>query len=334
MNYSPELSTGMAVFMSLFAAFLWGSWFISLKYLNDYPLDGFYITLFTTSLVFVWTVGLVIDGQALFDNIRQVAAVDPGRIWVTLVCGVLYVIGIRISLFVMSTIGLSLAQPIQSSINIIIGTAIAALVGGMPERLTPSRLILATFFLVMAVFLSMLAGNMKTHSKTATEKSTIQFGRKELWRSLGFILLASAFTPAYTYAISYGLQSVTQNNGLAVLPFMACLASGAFVGAVLSSGIPLTIRKQWKIVFHAPFSIHKFGILSGLAHYGGNIIHTFGTAYLSSAVSWPLGVTSTLWTQIWGLVYGEFRGASRKIYITLFSGILFYLIGAYIIASL
>jgi len=332
MNFSPTLTTGAAVAMSLTAAFMWGSWFISLKYLKNYPLDGFYLTLFTTSIVFVWGVGLILDGPALLENMRQVAQVDPSRIWITLVCGALYVLGMRISLYVFSTIGLSLAQPIQSSIGILFGTLVSALVGGIPAGLTPQRLVLATFFLTAAVVLSMLAGNMKTRSLAAVEMSTVKFSNNQLWRSLGLIAFSSAFTPAYTFALSYGLHSITQENGLAVLPFMALLATGAFIGALIATGIPLTVKKQWGIVFRAPFSIHKFGIISGLAHYGGNIIHTFGTAFLSSAVSWPLGVTSGLWTQVWGLVYGEFRGASRKIFVTLWTGILLYLVGAYLIA--
>lgn len=332
MNYSPDLSTGVAIFMSLSAAFMWGSWFISLKYLKNYPIDGFYITLFTTSVIFVWSVGFILDGPTLLRNIRDVAAVDPSRIWVSVLCGMLYVIGMRISLYVMSTIGLSLSQPIQSSISILAGTTVSALVGGMPEGLTPARLITATILLLGAVLLSMLAGNMKTRSEKAISESTIKFDNKALLKSLGLITFSSAFTPAYTFGLSYGLQSVTQEKGLAVLPYMALLASGAFIGAVFATGIPLTVKKQWGIVLRAPFSIHKFGIISGLAHYGGNIIHTFATAFLSSAVSWPLGVTSGLWTQVWGLVYGEFRGASRKIYLTLFAGIILYLAGAYMIA--
>jgi hypothetical protein len=139
---------------------------------------------------------------------------------------------------------------------------------------------------------------------------------------------------AYTYAISYGLKSVSQPHGMAVMPFMATLVSGAFLGALLSSGLALTIQHQWSAAIHAPFSVHKFGILSGLAHYGGNIIHTFATVVLSSVVSWPLGVTMGLWTQFWGLVYGEFKGSPRKVYLALFSGIGLYLAGAYILAFL
>lgn len=334
MNFSPELSSGVAIFMSLLAASMWGSWFISLKYLGKYPLSGFYMTLFTTSLVLVWAVALILDGSALFTNLSDVWNTDSSRILLTLACGVLYVIGMRISLIVLQTIGLSLSQPIQSSINVLVGTAVSALVGGVPKSVSMGWIAVAVLFLLCAVIVSMLAGKWRSQSViSGSNTGGFAYSQKDLWRSLGLLVFSSLFIPAYTFGISYGLKSVSQPNGMAVMPFMTMLCSGAFIGACLTSGLELTIKKQWHLVWQAGFRIHKWGIISGLAHYGGNIIHTFATAFLSSVVSWPLGVTSGLWTQFWGLFYGEFKGSSRRTYIALFAGIGLYLIGAYIITA-
>jgi len=334
MNFTPELTTGTAVFMSLLAAAMWGSWFISLKYLGDYPLDGFYVTLFSTSLVLVWTAGFVLDGSALLANLVDTWAADPSRIWLTLICGVLYVFGMRLSLLVMGKIGLSLTQPIQQSINILAGTGVAALVGGVPDDLSVGRLVIACTLLVGAVLATMAAGNLRTAAQQAPGfQSTLIYTPKDLWKSLGLLIFASAFIPAYTLAISYGLKSVTQPNGMAVMPFMAVLVTGAFTGSMLTSGVLLARSRQWRRVFRAPLSLHKLGVISGLCHYGGNIIHTYSTAFLSSAVSWPLSVTAGLWTQLWGFVYGEFKGSPKRVYIALFTGIILYLLGAFAIAS-
>ncbi len=334
MNFNPDLTQGTAIFMSLMAAFMWGTWFISLKYLGDYPLSGFYMTLFTTSLVLVWSVALIFDGPALFANLQGVWAADPSRIWLTLLCGVLYVIGMRISLIVLQTIGLSLSQPIQSSVNVMIGTLVSGLVGGVPGTVSIAGIGVAVLCLLGAVIASMLAGNWRVKSlRGKANAGGLNYTSRDLWKSLGLLAFSSLFIPAYTFGISYGLKSVSQPNGMAVLPFMTMLASGAFIGCCLTSGLELTVKKQWGRVFSAGFRIHKFGLLSGLAHYGGNIIHTFATAFLSSVVSWPLGVTSGLWTQAWGWVYGEFKGCSRRTYVALFTGIGLYLVGAYIITA-
>jgi hypothetical protein len=111
------------------------------------------------------------------------------------------------------------------------------------------------------------------------------------------------------------------------------LASGAFIGALLSSGVVLTRNGQWGKVWAASLSVHSLGIISGLFHYGGNIIHAFATAELSTVISWPLGLTGGLWTQLWGLVYGEFKGSGRRAYIALALAIVFYLLGAFLIAN-
>jgi glucose uptake protein GlcU len=333
MNFSPEISTPIAVFLSLFAAFLWGTWFISLKYLDGYPIDAFYMTLFFTSIILVWGVGLLLDGGALIANMQSVFASDPSMILATLICGVLYVIGIRISLVALQLIGLSLSQPIQASFNILVGTLISGLIGGIPAGVNPALIALACLLLVIAVFFSMAAGQMRSrelsHEKAGTGR--LQFSAGDLRRAAGWLFLSSTLLQAYTFALSYGLRTVSHPQGLATMPFMALLASGAFVGALLSSGLLLTLRSQWGSILRAPFAIHQFGILSGLFHYGGNIIHTFGTTALSPVISWPLGVTMGLWTQFWGLVYGEFKGASRRTYAALFAGIVLYLVGAYLV---
>lgn len=333
MNYFPELTTGSAVFLSLFAASLWGTWAISLKYLDDYPIQAFIMTLFTISFIFVWSIGFFIDGSYLIKNLQAVYLITPSSVVVTVICGVLYVLGMSLSLTVLKTIGLSLSQPIQSSVNVIAGTAISGFIGGMPKNLTVSRVVLAVSCLLAAIIASVIAGNLRTKAQSeGFNQSSLTFSKQDLWRSLGLISIASAFIPSYSLAISYGLKSITHPAGLAVMPFMCMLVTGAYIGSFLINGTILTIRKQWHCIWQAPLSIHRWGIMSGIFHFGGNIIHTYSTAFLSSVVSWPLGVTSTLWTQVWGLIYGEFKGFPKKVYIALFSGFAFYLIGAFILA--
>lgn len=327
MNFDPQLSTPIALFFALTAAAMWGSWFISLKYLGEYPLDGFMMTLFTTSLLFVWGVGFALDGPALVGDMARLATQEPLRIVGVLIGGITYVGSIRFTLSVIRTIGLSLMQPIQSSLAIMMGTFASVVVGGMPASLTIERLVLACGVLIAAVFVSMLAGYWRDYHNAANPDNS------KLWRALGLVLLSTLFTPAYPLALSYGLRSSTQPEGLSVLPFMALLCTGAFVGACLTSGLILTKNRQWGVVRNAGWRIHRWGILSGLFHYGGNILHSFATAHLSSALSWPLGVSSGFWTLMWGLVYGEFRHAPRRAYAALLGAMALYVFGVYLIAG-
>ncbi len=325
MNFDPFLPTETAIMLSLLAASMWGTWFISLKYLNDYPIEAFYITLFLTSMVLVWGVGFILDGKALINNIIFVWNQDQSRVLITLICGFLYVAGMQFSLRVMKTIGLSLSQPLQASINLIVGTLVSGLIGGVPQYMTLRRIVVTVFFLIIAIILTMTAGNIRN---AVQEEKHVETGlsrdKDSIHKAIIMLIISSAFVPAYSIGLSYGLKSITQPNGMAVMPFMTMLCTGAFISALLICGITLTIKKQWHAFKEASFSIHKLGILSGIAHYGGNIIHTFATRNLSSVISWPLGITSGLWTQMWGIIYGEFKGAPKKpMYI--------YLLGCYVI---
>ncbi len=335
MNFDPNIPNLIAVGMGLIAASMWGSWFIVLKHLDDYPLEAFYLTLFTASLVIVWGIGFLIDGKHLLTNMQSVWQADPMRIIITFLCGILYVIGMQLSLYVMQVLGLAISQPVQASINVIGGTALSAVIGGIPLGLTVGRIVVSVSFLFAAVVLSMIAGGIRNASQKAAKIDTgLSNDPQKIRRAIVLLLVSSLLMPAYTIGLSYGLKSVTQPAGLAPLPFMAVLCVGAFVGAWLVSGTMLTVRKQWGVFRSYGFKVHRLGIMAGFAHYGGNIIHTYTTRNLSAVVSWPLGFTAGLWTSMWGLVYGEFKGSRRSAYGFLAAGMLCYLIGAFLIANL
>ena len=335
MDFNPDLNPGLAIFMVFLAASMWGSWFISLKYLGDYPIDGFYVTLFLTSIIFVWSVGFLLDGKALLQNMRDVYAVDPSRVYVALICGSIYVIGMRVTLHIFSTRGLTLTMPIKTSISILFTTMVAAFVGGVPDGYSLGLIFFACLILIGAVLLSMQSARLRVKGQdTAEEKNDLQFSMHDLRKSIILILLTTLISPAYTFGLSYSLKSITQPNGLAVLPYMALLSTGAFIGSMIISGGTLTLKKQWGVVFSAPFSIHKFGLISGLFHYGGNIIHTFASASLSTVIAFPLGLSAGLITQLWGIYFGEFKGSPRQAYYYLGGSIAMYILGAYIIAQM
>jgi hypothetical protein len=211
---------------------------------------------------------------------------------------------------------------------------ITIVVGGVPTGTSIPRLVLATFILIGAVISSLIAGRIRSQAQSKKLAVGQYVPMSAIWRSLGLVLLAAILSPAYPFALSFGLKSTTQPNGMAVLPFMAVLASGAFTGSLINSGIGLTRSHQWHRIWTAGFKIHRFGIWSGLFHYGGNIMHAFAASFLSAAIAYPLGITSGLWTQMWGLVYGEFKGAPRSAYVALFGGVVLYIIGGYIIATM
>ena len=305
---------------------MWGTWFISLKHLKSYPVEAFYMVMFTFSLVFVWGVCLLLEGRAIFDNILLVGAEHPMKIIVTLIGGVLYAAGMGLSLKIMEKVGLALSQPLLQSITLVGGVIVTLFVGGRPETLTDTKIILTVVFLLAAAFLVYMADRKRGAAQTDESKKPAP-----LKTVVGLTVLSALLTVSYDAAMSYGLETITQPVGLKVLPFMCLLCTGAFFGVLLTCGTILTRRRQWHVIWQTPMKIHKWSLFSGFCHYGGNIIHSFATKGLSTAVSYPLGLTSGLWTQLWGLWYGEFKGAPVSAYVFQFASFACYVAGAYCI---
>lgn len=324
MQFLNSLTGFPAILVALTAAFLWGTWFISLKHLKDYPIEAFYMVMFAFSLVFVWGVSLLLDGGAVLENIGLIAAEAPSKIIVTLVGGMLYAAGIWVSLKIMDKVGLALSQPLLQSITLVAGVIITTFVGGRPETLTNTKIILTVVFLLGAAVLVYLADQRRSAAQ-------VKEGRPKpaaLKTVVGLTVISAILNVSYDAAMAYSLETITQPVGLTALPFMCLLCTGAFFGVLFTCGAVLTRRRQWRLILKAPFAIHKWSLFSGFCHYGGNIIHSFATRGLSAAVSYPLGLTYGLWTQLWGLFYGEFKGAPASAYVYQFLSFACYVAGA------
>ncbi len=328
MNFLENLTGFPAIFVALTAAFMWGTWFISLKHLKDYPIEAFYMVMFTFALVFVWGVALLMEGGEIFANIALIWQQNAAKILITLAGGMLYAAGIWISLKVMEKVGLALSQPILQSITLVAGVAVTVMLGGRPETLTNLKIALTVVFLLGAVFFVYFADARRAAGQARKgEKPSVP-----LKSVVGYMALSAILIVSYDVAMAYGLETITQPVGMKVLPFMCMLCTGAFLGVLATCGTVLTRRKQWHRIWQTPFSIHKWSLFSGFCHYGGNIIHSFATRGLSAAVSFPLGLTSGLWTQLWGLKYGEFKGAPVSAYVFQFLSFACYVAGAYCIS--
>lgn len=325
MNILNNLTGLPAILVALTAALMWGTWFISLKHLGDYPVEAFYVVMFAFALVFVWGVSLLLEGSAIFANIALIWTVSPSKILITLAGGMLYAAGIWVSLKVMGKVGLALSQPLLQSITLVTGVVVTVVLGGRPQTLTNLKIGLTVLFLLGAVVFVYFADARRATGQADKASAPLR-------TVVGLMALAAVLTVSYDVALAYGLQTMTQPVGLSALPFMCLLCTGAFLGVLLTCGVVLTRRRQWRRIWQAPMSIHKWSIFSGFCHYGGNIIHSFATRGLSAAVSFPLGLTSGLWTQLWGLYYGEFKGAPKSAYVFQFLSFACYVAGAYCIS--
>ena len=310
----------VALLGGLFNAFLWGSWAIVLKKLDGYPIDAFFIALYVSSFVLVWSIALTVLGTELFSEIGQVWQKRPAVIIVALIAGATYVIAVRITLTVFDSIGLTVTAPIQTFMNLVLGTSLAALIGGVPAGISLFDLMvvcLLFFAASMAAVRASVVRDRKLAQLTASHlaQSRAADRKRLLTRNILLVGLSSAIITAYPLGLSFSLRTSGRDFGLTPLPYMVILVTGSLLSTLVMSGAVLTIRRQWTLLLRANWKVQRYSVFAAGAHYGGNIINAIATTTLTAAVSWPLGATAQLWTYVWGLASGEFKDAPRKSYL-------------------
>lgn len=322
-------SNEVALLVTLLAAAMWGSWFQCLKHLGDYPYSGFVLWLYTASLVLVWGVVLVFGPMLLPEGIGTAMEGKFGRVLMVMVCGAFMSVGLHMQIGIMGRIGMILSTAISGAIGSIFGVVVTVIAGGgLPANLSLGLVILSTVILVVASYICTCASSMRDKDIGNESKQN-----KVDLKTIFILIVSNLFVTGYAYGFSAGTQTDSNPNGLPPLLCVAFLATGSFIGVAASTGFLITRNKQWKQILH-PGSVKPFlaGIISGLCHYGGNILSIFATPVLSAAISFLLGRTANMWTYFWGIVYGEFSGAKRKTVMVLILGILAYITGVLLLA--
>ena len=170
----------------------------------------------------------------------EVAAIAPIKVAASFGTGVFYVAASMLSMNVMQAIGLALSQPIISSINVLLGTAISFLIGGVPQNMTIGRIVLACAFLVAAVFLTSLA----SRARRPARRDEASHGKGEVTPRILILTFFGALGGVfYSTGVAFSLKSTTQPVGLSVMPFLCLLISGAWIGAMIICGSLMTRKK-------------------------------------------------------------------------------------------
>ncbi len=322
MNTLVNISYNQAIFITLFSAFLWGTWPISQKFLNKYPMKAFFLEVFFFSLIFVWLLSFIVKGNALIEEIKQVFLFNPSLVIVTGICGFLFSVAMILNFYIISLIGLTISQPIQQTIGLLVGATFTVFIGGTPPNLSIVKLIISLSLLIFSIFFAYLSHK----SKEKITKKNVKF-----YRIILLSVFGSAVGSSYAFSISYSLKTILNPNGLGVLSFTSIFVLGAFLFMLILNLIKPPKDGLFKTIKNANYKIHLLSVLAALFHYGGNMLHCLSTGLLSSVVSWPLGLTSGLWTQLGGFILGEFKKAKKSSYVFWALSIIFYIIGARII---
>lgn len=319
-------SAGTAIFLTLLAAAMWGSWMQVIKYRKDYPLSAVAFLLYGFSFILIWVVTLLLAPTLLPEGIIATSAANASAIPTILLGGGMMSLGMLISLIVMGEVGLLLYTAVSGALGSLLGIVTSVAEEGLPNG--PNSLILlilCTVIFILASFVSNYAAVMRDRDRSAAEGQ--KSGKKKssvTFKTLFLLILSTVLVNGWSVGTAAG-------TARGVPPILTCayMATGSFLSLLVGCGIYYTVKKQWKTVFCIGASKKPIllSIIGSVCHYGGNLISIYSMPVISATLSFLFGRTANVWTCFWGFYYHEFAGAKRKTLAVLFIGIFLYFLG-------
>lgn len=328
------LSQGVAIGIVLFVTFLWGSWFQTVKHTGSYPIVGFIAWLYVFSLGIVWGAAALLGPSMVPNGILHEISGDIPRACLVLLCGCVFAVAMQLHLTIVGRIGLILSTSVSATCCILCGTLVSAFFGGIPEGASFPLILLASVLLILATVICQVAGARRDGDAAAASPASPARGRRQ--DVLALVFINAVLMSFYPLATSVGLRSPLRPGGFSSLTCMAILALGAFLGSAAFTCIYLTKTRGWNAFLHPEKPTLRvilfLALIAAFCHFGGNVLHAVAAPVVSVAIATAMGNSYHVWSYLWGLLYGEFRGASRKTYAILLCGIALFVVGVLLLS--
>jgi len=322
-------SPAVAILLTLFAAVLWGSWMQVVKHLRKFPIEGLVFYLYIFSFLLVWVITLILAPLLIPEGLSHFIAGKERVVIEILLGGSMMSIGMMFSLTVMRDIGLLLATALSGSIASILGILTSIMKEGLPSDPCAVPVIVTTSVIFLAASLlcnyaSQLRERDLYGAQRKDDESQNKTSYRVTFRTIIFILISSVLVNGWSIGVATG----TANSFPPVLT-CALMVTGSLASILIYSSIRFTIKKMWPTILCVGTTKKPilFGLITGVCHYGGNLISIYAMPVISATLSFLFGRTASVWTFVWGISYGEFKGVSKKTAMILSLGIALYFAG-------
>lgn len=326
-----ELSQSTAVAIVLFVTFLWGSWFQVVKHTGEYPIYAFLSWLYVFSIFIVWGAIAALHTTMVPRGVFHEIGSDMPRTLVILICGGLYAVGMQLQLSVVSRVGLILSSSITSTCSILSGILITAFLGGIAEGSSLFLIIAAAVLLISGTIVCQISGIMRDKDIGKPKEHS---SRTQVMDIVILVVSSAVLIPFYSVASSIGLSTELRPDGFSSFTCMGILSVGALIGTSIYTAVRLTRERKWKVFLHPDKGLVLILILALIAafcHFGGNVLHSIAAPVVSVVIATGIGYSYGMWSYLWGLVYGEFKGAGRRTFGVLGGGIALFAAGVIIL---
>ena len=325
------MTAQFAIVGIIFVTFLWGSWFQTVKHLGSFPVHAFISVMHAISVIIVWVAIAFLAKQMVPLGVFAEIQSRPELALAILGCGVVHGIAMQLNLTVVKRIGLILSTSVSATCSILGGTIVSVLFAGLPEGVSVVSIFVASILLILATITCQYAGIRRDKEKNKLdEKQQSRMQDILLLAFVNFVMLSF-----YPLANSIGLRSDLNPDGYSSLTCMGVLVIGALVGSSAFTLILLRREKETvaKVMALIPFGkLLVFASIAACCHFGGNVLHAIFAPVVSVAIATVIGNSYHCWSYIWGLIYGEFKGTSKKTYVILFGGMLLFVAGVVLLS--
>lgn len=304
------ISQGTAICFELLTAFLWGSWYQTIKRTGEYPMPAFMIWIYLFSNLIIWGVTLGFRDIFVPEGIFSALRARPDLAGILFVGGIFFGLSMQVSMHIMSKLGIILSISISATLGIFTGTFIPMFINGLPDNVMPGLMVICALIFLAATLLCQFSGVLRDlDAAQGARTQSVQQKNKPVY--LLFVL--NIFLGlGYPISMSLGMRSVTNPQGLPSMLACSVLCVGALAGTLVLSGVRLARMRALHTAARPGGRILWLAFFSAVGHFGGNVTQMIAAPVLSLAVAWPLSTTSHMWSYFWGIVYGEYRGCSKR----------------------
>lgn len=320
-----NLSYTGAVFLVVLVSFMWGFWHQFVKKLCAWPLSAFMVWMFSCGTLVVWIMILLFRQVWIPEGIIMALHSASDKALIASVCGAGFSVGMMINLYVVSKMGLIFSTSVTSTVSILLGTFLSALLGGLPEDTSLTKIFIGALILLCASWLCQAASREKNKNKGYSAQETAKTSMKYLLILFVYLLV---FSPSYTVGMSLSVRTDLRMDGLPGPLAVGMLALGATVAIVLICTVMLACSGQLRALWRPEKkSCLVYALVGGICCLGGDLIHNIASPVLSVAIAFPLANLSGVWQYFWGIIGGEFHNSGRKAKVLLACGIGCYVLG-------
>jgi L-rhamnose-H+ transport protein len=299
------------------AGILQGSFAAPMKRMSGWQWENSWLVFALCGLiVFPWAINLA----TVPDVLNVCAGASPSTLIKVLMFGLLWGIGATLFGLGISRVGMALGFALILGITASFGSLLPLAILHSDELMSKRGLALVAGTAVMVVglvFLALAGRAREQHPQNPPgARSTFALG-------LVICIFSGIFSSMLNFSFVFGDElrrralEAGASNAMAANPIWALTVTGGFVANFLYCVYLLNQNRTWSRFREAsPSTNWALGISMGLLWFGGIVLYGMGAGSLGSLgniVGWPIFMTIDIITALfWGVLSGEWKGASRR----------------------